>query len=549
MVHHSYCKIPVYVLILALSLLSVLSFSAPLFADEQQPALPKLTPKSPEVVAALDKMCAYIAAKYKQEDRAGGKALAALAYFKHTGETHHQIYVDTINALKEKAALDPKTGGLDIYETGIGLIFLVEFDPVGNKPIIDALYKSLLDRQKPHGGWGYSYNETGDTSQTQYGVLSTWTLMKAKLPLNMKSGEQAIDWLLRTQDPEGCFGYQGVVAEKIGQPVKQSQTGLCMTAAGLGSLYILSDILNIGRNAPVNNVLQDALKPVDQNKDMQRNYRSTTSPKAVADVKKNGNAWFDKNFSVDYASWPYYYYYAVERYESFRELLDGGTIDPSPYWYNAIAHRILNNMTSDGAVSDSCKTICATAFAALFLMRSTKRAIEKDLYLGGGELIGGKGFPTDMTRSTVRNGKVVSKRAPTTAEEMLEALKDPDNEALEAAVDSLDEMPPELAKAIMTETAKQIQKLVSDPKPERRIAAVKALGKSGELDNVPVLLYALTDPDETVVLAARDSLCTIARKLNGGYGPQEGFDEVQRDKAIAKWKSWFLSIRPNAEIE
>ncbi len=548
MTRQSFYKVSVFALIFALSFLSVLSCSSSLKADNP-PALPKLTPKSPEVVAALDKMCAYLAEHYKDEDRAGGKALAALAYYKYTGEKHHQIYVDTINAIKEKVTKEPGKVDLDIYETGLALIFLVEYDPVGNKNLIDAIYKSLLDRQKPHGGWGYPYNTTGDTSQTQYGVLSTWTLLKARHPVNMQSGESAIDWILKTQDPKGCFGYQGVVAEKIGQPVGQTQTGLCMTAAAMGCLYILSDVLNIGRAAPVDNALQDALKPVDQNKDAQRNYRSTTSPKAVAEVKKLGNEWFDNNFEVEYPSWPYYYYYAVERYESFREALDGNTIDPSPYWYNAIANRILKSMSSNGAVSDSCKTVCATSFAALFLMRSTKRAIEKDRYLGGGELIGGKGFPTDMTRTTVRNGKGVSKRAPTTAEEMLEALKDPDNEALEAAVDSLDEMPPELAKAIMSQTAQQIQKLVSDPKPERRTAAVKALGKSGELDNVPVLLYALTDPDETVVLAARDSLCTIARKLNGGYGPMEGFDELQRDKAIAKWKAWFKSIRPAAELE
>ena len=541
-------KFSVYAILFALSFLTVFGNSASLKAADP-PARQNLSPKSPEIVAALDKMCAYLAERYKDEDRAGGKALAALAYYKYTGEKHHQIYVDTINALKEKAMKDPANGGLDIYETGIGLIFLVEYDPEGNKKLIEAIYKSLLDRQKPHGGWGYLYQDTGDTSQTQYGVLSTWTLLKARQPVNMSSGESAMDWILKTQDPEGCFGYQGVVSEKIGQPVKQSQTGLCMTAAALGSLYILSDVLNIGRTAPVDNALQDALKPVDQNKDAQRSYRSPTSPKAVMDVKKKGNEWFDKNFEVEYQSWPYYYYYAVERYESFREVMDGNTIDPSPYWYNAIANRILNSMNSNGAVSDSSSTVCATAFAALFLMRSTKRSIEKDRYLGGGELIGGKGFPTDMTRTTVRNGKVVSKRAPTTAEEMLEALNDPDNEALEAAVDSLDEMPPEMAKAIMSETAKQIQKLVSDPKPERRVVAVKALGKSGELDNVPVLLYALTDPDETVVLAARDSLCTIARKLNGGYGPMEGFDELQRDKAVAKWKAWYKSIRPNAELE
>ena len=523
----------------------VSGFFASSSAFGQKPIRQGLTPKSPEVIAALDKMCAYMGENYKTESRTGGIALAAMAYYKHTGETHHQIYVDAIEGIKKACSVQPVA--LDIYETGICLIFLIEYDAKGNRQLIDVLYKSLLERQKPHGGWGYSHRDTGDTSQTQYGVLSTWTAMKARIPVNMPSGEKAIDWLLRTQDPTGCYGYQGVIAEKFDTPVGQSETGLCMTAAGMGSLYILTDVLNIGRLPQVDNALQDALKPVE--KDARNNYRSTTSAKLVQVVKKRGNEWFDTNFTSQYPSWPYYYYYALERYESFRESLEGGVIVESPVWYNEVANRILNNIDGQGAVSDKCGSISATAFGALFLMRSTKRAIEKVSYLGPGELIGGKGFPTDMTKTTVRNGQVVSKRTPTTAEEMLEALKDPDNNALEAAVDSLDEMPPEMAKAIMSETAQRIKALVSDPQPQRRMAAVKALGKSGELDNVAILLYALTDPDETVVFAARDSLCTIARKLNGGYGPFEGFDDNQRDKAIEKWKSWYKSIRPDAELE
>ncbi len=499
-----------------------------------------LTPQSPEVLAALDKLCAYLGENYKSESRAGGVSLAALAYFKHTGQTHHQIYIDAIQGIKDNHDT------MDIYSTGISLIFLIEYDPKGNRPLIDTLYKSLLERQKDHGGWGYPNKTTGDTSMTQYGVLSTWTALKAKIPISMGSGEKVAQWLIRTQDPQGCYGYQGTVSEKLGEQVNQSQTGLCMTAAGLGSTYIISDVLNIGKAAPVNKVLQEAIKPVD--KDPTINYRSTTSPTAISDLKKRGNVWFDKNFSPQYGSWPYYYYYALERYESFRESVDGGAVE-SPFWYNEVANVILDNLGNGASVNDSNQTIPATAFAALFLMRSTKKAIEKVKYLGPGELVGGKGFPADLTNTTVRNGQVVSKRAPTTAEEMLEALSDPDNGDLEAAIDTLDDMPPEMAKAIMSETAKKIQALVSDPKPERRTAAVKALGKSGELDNVPVLLYALTDPDETVVLAARDSLCTIARKIRGGYGPKEGFSEAERGAAVDKWKAWFKSIRPDAELE
>ncbi len=81
-----------------------------------------------------------------------------------------------------------------------------------------------------------------------------------------------------------------------------------------------------------------------------------------------------------------------------------------------------------------------------------------------------------------------------------------------------------------------------------RLLAVRALGRTGNLDYVPTLLYALTDPDRRVVLEARNELRFISRNFDG-LGPPDDFTEQQRYAAIDAWKKWYRSIRPSAVLE
>ena len=70
-----------------------------------------------------------------------------------------------------------------------------------------------------------------------------------------------------------------------------------------------------------------------------------------------------------------------------------------------------------------------------------------------------------------------------------------------------------------------------------------ALGRTGDLDYVPSLLYALTDPDRRVVLEARNGLRFISRNFEG-FGPPDDFTEQQRYEAADAWKKWYQSLRP-----
>ena len=89
--------------------------------------------------------------------------------------------------------------------------------------------------------------------------------------------------------------------------------------------------------------------------------------------------------------------------------------------------------------------------------------------------------------------------------------------------------------------------------------AVKTLGKVRDLENVPVLLFALTDPDVRIVLEADKALRFVSRKFRGVGLPgdlEPPTNDVKSPagawpqvKAAQKaWKDWFLAIRPDAQL-
>jgi len=84
--------------------------------------------------------------------------------------------------------------------------------------------------------------------------------------------------------------------------------------------------------------------------------------------------------------------------------------------------------------------------------------------------------------------------------------------------------------------------------PEVRLLAVRALGRTGNLDYVPTLIYALTDPERRVVVEARNGLRFISRRFEG-FGPPDDFTDRQRYEAVDAWKSWYKSLRPGALFE
>jgi len=513
------------------------------------------TPESPEVQRAVAKAVKFLESDAAaEENRIGGRALVGLALLKHGAAPDHRRVGEAVERIRGALPdMDPTKVTMDIYSTGIATIFLIELDPQGYASEIQCLLDSLVHRQKDHGGWGYPDRPTGDTSMTQYGALSAWegTQMGFRFPLERV--ERVATWLLRTQDPSGGFGYQGHVSQTF-VPVQQDKVKLSLTAAGLGSLYICADLLGVGVKIRQRDPdLPPALQEVDDDEPAEpKNAKTQLDPRLFQAAQVRGQGWLGRNYRIDPPNWTHYYLYALERYMSFRELAEleatGRAPEKSPRWYNDGVVFLLKTQGENGSWQSNAGATPDTAFGVLFLLRSQKKSIEKARSFGDGTLVGGRGLPKVTAGAEVRGGQVVARPLLGPAEELLAMLDNPENPDFDEALSLLAELPAEELGTLAGEQAAKLHRLAAGRTPEARLAAVEAMGRSGRLDHVPTLIYALTDPDPQVTRAARDALRRISRKPRG-FGMPDEVSDLDRRRAIEKWQAWYRTIRPDAEFQ
>jgi len=270
-------------------------------------------------------------------------------------------------------------------------------------------------------------------------------------------------------------------------------------------------------------------------------------PRLIRKVQARGDKWVRENAEIDPTTWTYYYLYALERYESFREA-SLGKPPKEPLWYNEGVRFLADKQNDSGSWKSNAGEVVDTAFAVLFLLRSTKKRIETAHGLGDGTLVGGRGLPADTSRVEVARGKVVAKSSAGLADSLLAAMKKPGGLRDPEVIERLAELPPEEGRALISKHAAKLRELARDNSAEARRAAVAALVRSGDLDHVPTLIYALGDPAPGVVGEARNGLRRISRKFDG-FGLPNKPSEAERRKAIDDWKAWYLAIRPDAQFE
>jgi hypothetical protein len=514
------------------------------------PPLAAFTPDSPEVKEAVNKGIKFLETEAARDDRLGAMALRGLALLKHGAAAEHPKIAAAVAQIRQaQTNEDPAKSDLDIYSTGLSIVFLVELDPSKYKSEITWLMKYLQWRQKPHGAWGYPGRETGDTSMTQYGVLSAWEAAQVNMPMPVESVEGVTTWLLRTQDPSGGFGYQGTLAEGAAL-VPQSEVRESMTAAGLGSLCICATMLGIGPKAERrDDNLPPALKEVKSKEDDARRQKIATRIDAgrVREAQSRGIRWMQANYKIDPGGWTHYYLYALERCMSFLELVERKQ-NKEPKWYNDGVEFLIRTQTVEGSWSSQAGVVPDTAFSVLFLLRSTRKSIEKAYSFGHGTLIGGRGLPKETDLVEVRAGQIVASPLLGPAEGLLAALDDPKNKDRDAALQLLAELPAPDTELLLAKHGEKIRELVNHKSPEARLAAVIALGKTRDLDHVPLLIYALTDPDAEIVRAAHESLLRIARNPTAVGFPEE-LNDTERHRLIDDWKAWYRAIRPAADMD
>jgi len=511
-----------------------------------------LKPDSPEVKKAVARAVEFLESDAGIPNRLGAQALVGLVLLKNGAKKDHPRIVNAVRTTRARLG-DMDADNIhfqNVYSPALAVIFLITLDPSKYATEIQCLLDYLQKIQKDHGGWGYPEREKGDTSMTQYGVLATWEAINTggfRVPKT--SIESVTDWLLKTQDPSGAFGYQGVIGT-VDKPEKQTEIRHSMSAAGLGSVYICADMLGIADRVEVkDDGLPAALvevKEEEKKKPDAEGPKTKIDPNDVGRVKGRGNRWMAQNFTVDSEKWNFYYLYALERYMSFREMAEGRRVIK---WYHQGARYLIDNQEEDGSWEDQEQNrVADTAFATLFLLRSTKKSIEKVRDFGEGMLVGGRGFPKNTADVHVRKGEVVARPLLGPAEQLLAVLEDPEDTDFEAAADLLADLPRKQADQLLGKHAKKLKNMIGDRSVRSRLAAVSALANSRDLENVPVLIYALSDPDLEVVVAARDALRRLTRKPTGfGLGKKPSEEEVEA--VIKEWKAWYLAIRPDAEFE
>jgi hypothetical protein len=77
-----------------------------------------------------------------------------------------------------------------------------------------------------------------------------------------------------------------------------------------------------------------------------------------------------------------------------------------------------------------------------------------------------------------------------------------------------------------------------DPNPEIRRAAALVCGMKADRTHVPRLIELLTDREQSVGTAARETLKVLSGE---DFGPMPGAGLADRRKSVAEWKYWWKS--------
>ena len=529
-------------LISALALCSVLLLSSVASA--------KYNPEHPEVQAMVKKGIEFISANKHNED--GGVVLQGLAVLKGLKNKNHPKIGEAVAAVR-RMVKPPKVevhAEGPVYAIGISIIFLCELDAEQYRPEIQTMLDWLLKEQKPHGGFGYPSKSTGDTSMTQYGVLCMWTASHHSFVVPEENVARVCNWLIRTQDISGGFGYQGVDPGSYTR-VNQRDVSPSLSAAGAGSLYICGDLLGLKEpkvEAPSD--LPPGMQRVETKEEKVKKATNMVDLGRYNQALGGVNGWFAKNGGInDNIAWVYYYMYALERYMSFYEYSKFGKHQENSEWYDTGVEFLKKSRAPDGSWSSQSGPVAGTCFAVLFLVRSTRTTLEKAQKPVGGELAGGKGLAGALETARVNSqGKVVteedeSANTRATVGDLVDRFGSKEYDA-SIALPSKIELPDD-----RSEREKQLEKLrqlVSAERYEAREIAVRTLIENRSLDNVPVLVYALTDPDNRIVILARNELRYISRRFTGFGLPDEPTD-AQKLTAARRWRDWYYALRPEAE--
>ncbi len=514
------------------------------------------TPQSPEVKGMVQKAVKYMEGDFTGEAQlVGGKCLIAMAIYKASAKygapnPNHPAVQEAVTAVRQGLQGKAEWDTSGNYSLGIAVMFLCDLDPDLYRREIEALLQRMLAKQRPDGAWGYNGRDTGDTSQTQYSVLALWAAHFHEIEIPEESAAAVCNWLMRTQTPNGTWAYQGRDPgsfTRIDQPDRKTPS---MLVAGIGSVYMAADVLGFVKRDEEED--EDGKpKALVKVQDADANARKPSGlvdrgvlQRSLAD----GDRVFNSSYNIRTDHWQHYYLYGLERYKSFQEHAIGGK-EKEPKWYNDGVNLLRGSQMEDGRWRDGKgQDVVNTAFATLFLLRSTQDAIKKTIK-GEGLLVGGKTLPKDLSNlAQGKDGKIIVPQAVVNLDNLMRELESAEGAALDGLLDSKLELNVDLDSPKRKSQLEQLRKMVAGADYKARRVAVRTLARSGQFDAVPALIYALSDPDAGVVREARDGLRFLSRRFDG-FGLIDDPSPQQKRQAQEQWKEWYLSIRPHADLE
>lgn len=472
----------------------------------------------------------------------------------------------------------------ECYFPALATILLAEVDSEKYKNEITQLLKSFEDRQRPTGAFTYlGQPATGDTSQTQFAALAMWAAKSHGFNVNVEMGRKTLAWLCQVHGGSGVWRYKYYNNGQV-----DGDATLSMEAAGLSTVYLLADFLQLyQRRKDLSKSLDGEVglpktvsiyvKPLDGDESIQ----NKSGPLANFDrgllnsTVAAGNASFSSRFeyATPNGNYNYYYLYALERYGYFREQAEGDTgSGVFRDWYDKGIDFLKSKQSQGGGFSGTGLETnqIATAFALLFMVRSSEII---NMPPADSDLLGGQGFQEGATLRDSGNGRMQSVRAEQNLQDLLNMLED-NKQASEA---QLAEISQSLKKQIVEFRQKDdrsrgeiksfLRSMVGAKNYFRRLIAVRFLAGEQDMDNVPALIYALSDPDFRIALEAHNGLRLISRKLDSMKLSDTTLQNATRDPDVIKqspelenqmridfqnmekrWTDWFLRIRPNAEL-
>jgi hypothetical protein len=457
-------------------------------------------------------------------------------------------YLDTlVEALRARCQgtfVPSRSSGPDNYEAGCAAMALSAVDGQLYRPEVEVVAKYLMGKQNSAGAWHYAGNQTGgDTSQTQYAILGLWEAADgAGVPVPRSVFDRAAQFLVSTQDPSGGFSYH---------PLSRKDPTHNMTVGSLGSLYICRDHLPGGKRKNTRGVLlqvQETEEKVDDSP-------VQTTPDQIKAAIERATAWATENFTMERprgesdtggGRFHLYFLYALERWATLANLKEIAGLD----WYAEGAKILLAKQDRDGGWKGGDGDVVQTSFACLFLIRSTHRSrLQHERRLGRGTLISGKGLPSNLQELEQEGGRLRQRAIRNKTTELLTMIET-GTQVEGAARGLLAEMYTKKWSAAGEEgdrLRKILQKGMREKKSEEIIVALRLLAVTGDYRVTPLLIDAMYyEEDEEVQLAARDALCLLSRRFPGSY---KGSTVEDWQKEIDAWKAWYLTVRPEAELE